>query len=116
MKIRYRDPSYANFTLVKNARPTGYSLSADISEKRLSLCLGNDCYEKFFSFDEETTAKFETRFQTIGNSEAFLWKLREVYVRENDDAEKVLSRILAYCERKGMKHSESCYCSYEDEK
>lgn len=112
----YRDPSYACTTLVASSKPTDYFLSADISEKRLSLCLGNDCYEKFFSFDEETTAKFETRFQSIGNSEAFLWKLREVYVRENDDAERVLARILAYCDRKGMSHSEFCYCSYEDEK
>lgn len=112
----HRDPSYASITLVDYSRPIGYFLSASISEKRLSLCLGNDCYEKFFSFDEETTAKFETRFQAMGNSEAFLWKLREVYARENDDAEQVLSRILEYCDRKGMKHSESCYCSYEEEK
>ena len=114
MKTRYRDHSYAYILLADKSKLIGYSLSASISEKRLSLCLGNDCYEKFFSFDEETTAKFETRFQAKGNSEAFLWKLREVYVRRNDDAEQVLSRILAYCDRKGMRHNESCYCSYDD--
>ena len=114
MRIRYRDPSYADITLVESAGPIGYFLSAGISEKQLSLCLGNDCYEEFFSFDVETTAKFETRFQALGKSEAFLRKLREVYVRENDDAERVLSRILAYCERKGMRYSESCVCSYDD--
>lgn len=89
--------------------------SSALTMEQLSLCLGNDCYERYFSFDVETTAKFETRFQAMGNSEAFLWKLREVYVRSNDDAEKVLSRILAYCDRKGMRRSESCYCSYDEE-
>ncbi len=113
MKSKYRDPSYSSITLVERSKPIGYFLSANISEKRLSLCLGNDCYEKFISFDEDTTARFETRFQSPGNSEAFLLKLRERYVRKNDDAEQALSRILAYCEKKGMKHSESCFCSYD---
>ena len=109
-----QDFSYARLTLVDTDSYHGYYLSASIMENRLRLSRGDDICEYIYMFDEQTTAKFESRFQSLGNSELFLWKLRETYARKGDNAEKTLNRILAYCDRKGMSYEKSMDVSFDD--
>lgn len=108
-----KDPSFAWLTLVRTEPHYKYNLSADIMEKCLRLSHSNDICENIYVFDEQTTAKFETRFQSLGNSELFLWKLKETYVRKGDTAEDTLKRILAYCDRKGMSYKKYTDVSFD---
>ena len=108
-----KDSSYAGLTLVKTGPYYEYSLAAYIEEKRLILSYGNDICDNIYVFDEQTTAKFQTRFQSLGNSAQFLWKLRETYVRVGDKAEDTLARILAYCDRKSMTYKKYTDVSFD---
>ena len=108
-----KDLSYASLTLVKTATHYEYDLAALVEEKRLILSYGNDICDNIYVFDEQTTAKFQTRFQSFGDSEKFLWKLRETYVRAGDKAEDTLARILAYCDRKNMTYKKYTDVSFD---
>ena len=112
--MRYPDDlSYARLSFVRSDLDREYDLIARICEKCLKINCYNDISDTAYVFDEQTTAKFETRFQSLGNSEQFLWKLKETYVREGDKANEALARILAYCERKGMVYTKSSFVSFD---
>ena len=85
-----KDLSYASLSFVKSELHYEYNLAADIMEKKLTFAYYNDICDNLYVFDEQTTAKFETRFQSLGNSEQFLWKLKETYVRNGDTAKETL--------------------------
>lgn len=108
------DLTYARLSFVRSEPYYEYDLSACIEEKRLIIHRFNDICDFAYVFDEQTTAKFETRFQSLGDSEQFLWKLKETYVRKGDKAKDTLARILAYCERKGMTYKEYTDVSFEE--
>lgn len=113
--MRYPDDlSYARLSFVRSEPYYEYDLSACIEEKRLKIHCYNDICDTAYVFDEQTTVKFETRFQSLGNSEQFLWKLKETYVRKGDKAKDTLARILAYCGRKGMTYKEYTDVSFEE--
>lgn len=108
-----KDLSYASLSFVKSELHYEYNLAADIMEKKLTFAYYNDICDNLYVFDEQTTAKFETRFQSLGNSEQFLWKLKETYVRNGDTAKETLDRILAYCDRKGMSYKKYTDVSFD---
>lgn len=113
--MRYPDDlSYARLSFIRSDLDREYDLIARICEKCLKINCYNDISDTAYVFDEQTTAKFETRFQSLGNSEQFLWKLKETYVRKGDKAKDTLARILAYCERKGMTYKEYTDVSFEE--
>lgn len=107
------DRTYAYLTFVRSEPYHKYNLSAYINYNQLRLCCANDICEILYVFDEATTAKFETRFQSLGDSEKFLRKLKETYVRKDDEAKETLARILAYCDRKGMRYEKYTDVSFD---
>lgn len=113
MKIP-KDLSYASLSFVKSEPHYEYNLAADIMDKKLTLSYYNDICDNLYVFDEQTTAKFETRFQSLGNPEKFLWRLKKTYVRNGDTVKETLDRILAYCDRKGMPYKKYTDVSFDE--